>query len=486
LVFVSSLPNELDNSSIESALTEAVGEVTAEDLAQMASGQVPAPAIEPSGKVRGRIVAVRGDDVFVDLGGKSEGVIPLSEFEQGPPNIGDEMEFSVAGVDADSSVTKLTRKALRVQGDVRQLKVGDVVQAKVTGTNIGGLELRLGRARGFMPASQIDIARREDFKGLIGQWLDCEVTEVDRKNRSLVLSRRRVLERERDAAKQQVMSALKEGEMRRGVVRRLLDFGAIVDIGGVEGLLHISEMSYGRLGHPSEMLHTDQEVDVVVMKIKGSDRISLGMKQLAPDPWTLAPSNYRVGDVVDAKIMKLMEFGAFAELEPGVEGLIPISEMSWTQRVMHPSKILSVGDRVRCSILAMDPVKRKISMSLKALSSDPWIGIEERYQPEIMVSGAVTRLETFGAFIKLEEGVDGLIHISQLSDQRVRAVEDVLRVGDVVQVRVINVDPQQRRIGLSMRNPQPLQPIEEPPMPDMPSHKPDRKRKRPLRGGYDW
>ncbi|GAG12432.1 unnamed protein product, partial [marine sediment metagenome] len=251
---------------------------------------------------------------------------------------------------------------------------------------------------------------------------------------------------------QELRYSLEEGQVRRGVVRRITDFGAFVDLGGVDGLLHISDISYARVQHPSKVVKVGDEVEVQVLKIDlVKDRISLGMKQLEPDPWELASANYRVGDTVDGRVVKLMVFGAFIELEPGVEGLIPISEMSWSQRVRHPRDVLNEGDAVRTAVLTVDAERRRISLSLKALGEDPWNGAAERYVPESIVSGLVTRLMKFGVFVQLEEGIEGLLHISEMSDGHVTRVSEVVEVGQVIKVRIRSVDLEQRRIALSLR-----------------------------------
>jgi small subunit ribosomal protein S1 len=440
----------------------------------------------------GRVVSIHGPDVFVDIGSKSEGVLPFDEFEPDePPQVGQMLSLVPQGFDRDSGLMRLSLREAKVQADLDSLRVGDVVKARVTGSNIGGLELRIHGLRGFMPMSQVDLVRHDDFASFMGRWLECEVTEIDRRGKKVVLSRRRVLEREREEERKQLRFQLAEGQVRKGVVRRLMDFGAFVDLGGIDGLLHIGDMSYSRLNHPSELLKEGQELEVKILKVDlVKDRISLGLKQLATDPWTQVAVKYRGGDTVEGRVTKLMDFGAFVELEPGVEGLIPISELSWTQRVRHAKDVLTIGDAVRVSVLAVTPDKHKISLSLKALATDPWNGVTERYQPDAVVTGAVTRLTDFGAFVQLEEGIEGLLHISQLSEQRVRSVKDVVEPGKVIQVRVLAVDPEQRRISLSLKGigEKPEAEVEEAPAAAAPAPAPPapRKRKKPLRGGLSW
>ena len=485
-------PFELDDAHLNREVADQVGDLSSLELERrMSDARPPTPPTDGKGRIVGRVVSINGPDVFVDIGSKSEGVLPLDEFEPDePPQVGQVFSLVPQGFDRDSGLMRLSLREAKVQADLDSLRVGDVVKARVTGSNIGGLELRLHGLRGFMPLSQIDLVRHEDFASFMGHWLECEVTEIDRRGKKVVLSRRRVLEREREEERKQLRYQLAEGQVRKGVVRRLMEFGAFVDLGGIDGLLHVSDMSYSRVNHPGELLKEGQEVEVKVLKVDlVKDRISLGLKQLATDPWSQAAVKYRVGDTVEGRVTKLMDFGAFVEVEAGIEGLIPISELSWTQRVRHAKDVLTVGDTVRVAVLAVAADKRKISLSLKALGSDPWAGVTERYQPEAVVSGAVTRVTEFGAFVQLEEGVEGLIHISQLSEQRVRTVKDVVDVGKVIQVRVLSVDAEQRRISLSLKGiGGPAESAAEamaaaehaaPPAPQ-------KKRKKPLRGGLSW
>ena len=450
---MSTQPHDMDEAELKRQLDQALGDVSPEDLERVAHDGPREVRTDERGRIRGQVLSIRGSDVFVDIGGRSEGFVPLDEFEPDqPPSVGDILDLVPHGFDKSSGLMRLSLREAKLAADMDTIRIGDVLKARVTGSNIGGLELRVHGARGFMPLSQVDLVRHDDLSSFIGRWLECEVTEVDRKGRSLVLSRRRLLEQQREEERRQLRYQLAEKQVRRGKVSRLVDFGAFVDLGGMEGLLHISDMSWGRVGHPSEILKEGDEIEVQVLKIDlVKDRISLGLKQLTPDPWTLVPTNYAVGQTVEGRVVKVMNFGAFVELEPGVEGLIPVSELSWTAHVRHPKEVVKEGDHVRVAILSVDAPKRKISLSLKALAEDPWRGVEQRYSPGAIVSGAVTRITKFGAFVRLEDGVEGLVHISQLSDKRVKRVEDVLQVGQVAQFRVLAVDPAQRRISLSAK-----------------------------------
>lgn len=485
-------PQEFDDALIKDQLSQAVGSLSHADLERLAATAPPPSRQTPDerGRIRGTILSIRGTDVFVDVGGKSEGLLSLDEFgPDTPPLIGQVVNVVPQGFDRESGLMRLSITGALQHGDLSSVKVGDIVKARVSGSNVGGLELRVQGLRCFMPLSQIDVVRHDDLHSFLGHWLECEVAEVDRRGKNLILSRRRVLERQRAVEREHLQEQLAEGQVRKGKVSRLADFGAFVDLGGIDGLLHVSDMSYSRVDRPASVLKVGEEVEVKILKIDaGKGRISLGLKQLAPDPWTLVPANYRVGDVVDGQVTRLADFGAFVEVTPGVEGLIPLSEMSWTQRVMKPSQVLKTGDHVRVSVMAVDGEKRKLTLSLKALSSDPWQTVAERYVIDSTVSGAVTRLADFGAFVQLEEGVEGLIHISQLSDKHVRRVQEVVEPGKVVQVRILAVDPSQRRISLSMK-PRVVEPspddIAAAQVAEMAQTK-KRERKKPLRGGLSW
>jgi small subunit ribosomal protein S1 len=480
-------PHELDNDELKLELDRELGELSPEDLGLMDAATPSEPRPDDKGRIPGRIIEIRGSDVFVDIGGKAEAFLKIDEFaEDQPPRPGERHTFIVQGIDRESGLTRLSLRAAKLEADFETLQVGDIIEARVTGINLGGLELLAKNARAFMPKSHVALERVEDFAPYIGRKLECQITEVDRRGRAFVVSRRRILERQRDEMRQELKYSLAEGQTRTGIVRRLADFGAFVDLGGVDGLVHISDMSHGRIRHPSEAVKVGDQVEVQVLKIDlVRDRISLGMKQLTPDPWDVAEGNYRVGETVDGRVVKLMDFGAFVELEPGIEGLIPISELSWTQRVRHPKELLAEGDSVRVAVLAIDVRKRKITLSLKALGQDPWLGVEQRYQPDSVVSGAVTRLTGFGAFVQLEDGIEGLLHVSEMGDKRVRRPDSVAKEGDVLSVRIKSIDVEQRRISLSLRQlggeeSEPPEAAHGAPAPSEP-----KRRKRPLKGGLD-
>lgn len=480
-------PRELDEQELNRELQEALGDANAPELHDATARARPGRT--ERGRIHGTIVAVRGDDVLIDIGGKSEAFCPTEEFSpEHPAQVGQSMSFVPQGFDRETGQMRLSLKAGKTHVDWDSIRIGDVIEARVTGVNIGGLELDVRGVRGFMPKSQVDINRLEHFTQFVNHKMECEIVEIDRRGKTVLLSRRRVLEKQREVARSEARQTLAEGQVRSGVVRRLADFGAFVDIGGIDGLLHVSDISYARVNNPAEVLKVGDEIQVQVLKVDtAKDRISLGMKQLKADPWTLIEGNYKPSQTIDGRVTRLAEFGAFVELEPGVEGLLPVSEMSWTKRVRHPRELLKEGDSVRAQIMTIDPAQRRISLSLKSLGADPWSTVQERYTPQSTVTGVVTRIAPFGAFVQLEEGVEGLAHISELSDKHVRSVGDAVKEGQVVQARILGVDLAQRRISLSLKSPYvaPAEAATETAASAAPTPA-KKEKKRPLRGGLSW
>ncbi|WP_432797058.1 S1 RNA-binding domain-containing protein [Poriferisphaera sp. WC338] len=402
---------------------------------------------------RGRIAAIRGDDVFIDLADdvKLQGVVPAAQFDR-PPRLGSIMDFVVDHVDEAQGLVFLSREGAVSQANWQQLKPGMSIEARATATNKGGLELELvGNIKGFMPASQVDIHHVDDLEPFVGQKLTGLVQEIDHKGKRVVLSRRQHLEIAQKAAHDKTVSELEVGQIRKGTVSSVVDFGAFVNLGGVDGLVHVTDMAYSHVGKPSDLLKVGQEVEVKILKLDlEKDRISLGMKQIQPDPWDSVASKYKVGDNVEGTIIRTANFGAFVELEAGVEALLPMSEMSWG-RVRSAEDVVKVGDKVRLAIISIDPDKHKMSLSLKAATGDPWVGAEHKYAKYNIVEGKVISTTTFGAFVELQPGIEGLVHISELSDKRVRTVEDVLKVGDTSKFRVIEIDEAEHKVKLSLK-----------------------------------
>ena len=435
---------------------------------------------------KGRIVSIGKDDVFVDLGGKSQGIASLTQFEN-VPSVGEEMEFHVERYDPREGLLILTRKgALATNVSWENLEIGQIVEGAVTGMNKGGLELQVKSMRAFMPAGQVDIVFHKDISTFIGQRMTAEVTQFDREKKNLIVSRRNVIEREKEAARQKMLTELAEGQVRRGSVTSVMDYGAFVDIGGVDGLLHISEMSHRRVRNPAEVVKVGDVVDVKIVKIdQETGKIGLSLKQAMADPWVDAAAKYPVGTALTARVARVEGFGAFLEVEEGMEGLLPVSEISW-QRIKHPADVLKEGDTVKVVVIALDPVQRRMTFSIKQAGGDPWAGAADRFPQDTVVSGKVTRVADFGAFVELEPGLEGLVHVSELAAHRVRMPADVVKPGDEVRVRVLEVDKDKRRIGLSIRRAAEAMPAAAAAASPAASE-PAKKKKRPqLRGGLDF
>lgn len=454
---------EPQDGSLDRAVEEAMAGITREELAGD-TVELPKDEAASDAIVSGRIANVGSNDVLIDFGGKDLGTMALAEFGKDETiSVGDRLEVMILGRDERGGLLKVSRRAARREVILRDMKVGRVLDARVTGMNRGGLEVAIEDLRGFIPASQVDIRFVKDISELIGQKIQAEVTKFDRRddNLDIVLSRRKVLLREEQGRKEKLFAELEEGQVRRGKVRGLADYGAFVDIGGVDGLLHVRDMSWGRVNKPEDLVKVGDEIDVMVIKVdKEKKRVSLSLKQTVTNPWQDAAEKYTVGAKIQGRVVRLADFGAFVELEPGVDALLPISEMSWTRRVRHPAEIVKEGDIVEVSVLNVDIEKRRISLSLKALCEDPWTTAAQSYVAGTKVQGKVVRTTDFGAFVELEDGIDGLIHISELSDQRIKAVTDKVKPGEQVEVRILAVDIEAKRISLSMRQP-PAEPTPE-------------------------
>jgi small subunit ribosomal protein S1 len=446
----------------------------------------PAEASKASGKGprRGRIISVDRDkgEVFIDFGGKSQGVASLEQFEE-VPVVGSEAEFHVERFDPREGLLIVNRKgAAATNVTWETLELGQIVEGVVTGVNKGGLELNVRGMRAFMPAGQVDVVFHQDLSVFVNQKLTAEVTQFDAAARNLLLSRRNILEREKEEKRAKTLSELQEGQTRRGVVRSVMDFGAFVDLDGADGLLHVSELTHRRGVKTGDFVKVGDVVDVKVIRIdRETGRIGLSLKQMMADPWSTAESRYAPGTTVTGRVTRVESFGAFVEIEDGVEGLLPVSEMSW-QRVKHPSEVVQPGDTVRLVVLQLDPAKKRLSFSLRQAGPNPWADVGERYQPEMVVDGVVSRVVDFGAFVQIEPGLEGLVHLSELAAQRVRTPPEVVRPGQDVKVRVLEVDAEGRRISLSIRRAGDAAPQATPA-----AAAPVGKKKRPaLRGGLDY
>ena len=440
-----------DTTALDRELEAALGDLSIDALYGAAEEKTVGDS-RARGTRKGRVVSVTPDDVLVDFGGKSQGVAPMEQFDV-EPKVGDEMEFDVEKYDAREGLLILKKKgAVSASVSWETLEIGQIVEGTVTGLNKGGLELEVKNMRAFMPAGQVDLYFNPDLSVFIGQRLKAEVTQFDPRAKNLILSRRNILEREKEEAKGKLMEELAEGQIRRGTVRSVMDYGAFVDLGGVDGLLHVSEMSFRRGQKASDFVKVGDSIDVKVLKIDpDTGKLSLSLKQArGVDPWLDAATKYAVGSQITGRVTKVEAFGAFIEVEEGVEGLLPVSEMSW-QRVKSASDVVREGDTVRLVVLSVDQMAKRMSFSLKQAGPDPWKQVNEKYATDMVTSGTVTRTVDFGAFVELEPGLEGLVHISELSDKQVRQTTDVVKTADQVQVRILEIDPEARRISLSIK-----------------------------------
>ena len=410
--------------------------------------------------IKGTVLKVSSSEVVVDVGYKSEGVIALSEFidENGDVTVRPDDTVHVLlerTEDRDGHIVLSREKAekMKIWDDVEQAYLDrKVVIGRVIERIKGGLAVDIG-VRAFLPGSQIDIRPVRNLDSLRGQELRMRVIKVNKKRGNIVLSRKVLLEEENAEKKKDTLANLTEGKVIRGVVKNITDYGAFVDLGGIDGLLHVTDMSWGRAQHPSELFKVNDEIDVTVLKFDPeTERVSLGHKQLHDDPWVSAPGRYPVGQRVNGKVVSLTDYGAFVELEAGVEGLIHVSEMSWSKRVKHPSKLLNVGDTVESMVLGVDPDARRISLGLKQIETNPWHQLAEKYPVGSQLTGTVRNLTEFGAFVEVEEGIDGLIHISDMSwSKRLQHPSEVLKKGDEVEAMVLNIDPENQRLSLGLK-----------------------------------
>jgi small subunit ribosomal protein S1 len=407
--------------------------------------------------VRGVVVSVSGDEVLVDVGYKSEGPIDRKEFgPDAPVNVGDEVDvFLEKKEDQDGIIVLSKEKAdfARTWEKIRNaFENEEVIEGRVVARIKGGLEVDIG-ARGFLPASQVALRPVRDLESMVGRTLEMRILKINRRRRNIVLSRKVVLQERREKLKTELITELEDGQIREGEVKNITDFGAFIDLGGIDGLLHITDMSWGRISHPGEMLQIGDRVKVLVLNFdRERERVSLGLKQLTPHPWKDAAQKYPEGTIIRGKVVNMTDYGAFIEIEDGIEGLIHISEMSWTQRIRHPSQMLSIGEFVNAKVLNLDTEKQRISLGLKQTEEDPWETIAEHFPRGTRLVGHVRNITDFGAFVEVDEGIDGLVHISDMSwVRRVRHPSEIVGKGDEIEVVVLNVDTENRRISLGMK-----------------------------------
>ena len=441
-------------------------EVEVEDFATLfeASQKTGGP-IEEGKVVSGTVIQLTKDYAVVDIGYKSEGQVAISEFVPAPGGepgvkVGDKVEVLVESRENDTGMVVLSKEKadkMRIWDEISAACERDeLVEGMIVGRVKGGLSVDIG-VKAFLPGSQVDIRPVRNLDKLIGEKFKFKVIKFNKKRGNIVLSRRVLLEKEREELKKETLKNLKEGAILKGVVKNLTDYGAFIDLGGIDGLLHVTDMSWGRIGHPSEMFEVGQEVRVVVLKFDPtSERVSLGLKQIQEDPWHRADEKYPVGSRVKGKVVSLTDYGAFIELEQGVEGLVHVSEMSWTKRVKHPSKLVEVGKVVEAVVLDIDPKAKRISLGMKQIEANPWTLLEDKYPIGSVIRGEVRNVTDFGIFVGVEEGIDGLVHVSDISwTERIKHPGEKFKKGDIVEAAVLNIDVENERFSLGIKQIQP-------------------------------
>jgi small subunit ribosomal protein S1 len=465
-------PAEAPSTTAQESSLEAISEMSDEEkmselyeesLRRVQEGEV----------VKGRIVSITKDFVMVDIGYKSEGQIPIAEFTapdgEITAQVGDQVEALLEGSETEEGPLMLSKnKASRIKV-WEEISYAYHNEATVEGTIVakvkGGLSVDLGGILAFLPGSQVDLVPVRHTDHLIGQTTTFNVLKFNRKRRNVVLSRRSLLEKAKEDAKATLLATLEEDKVVDGVIKNITDYGVFVDLGGLDGLLHITDLSYGRIRHPADLFKVGDTIAVKVLSFdREKERISLGLKQLTPDPWTTVGEKYPLTSRVTGKVVSLTDYGAFVELEAGVEGLIHISEMSWTRKIRHPNQILTVGDMVEVVVLELDPQRKRISLSLKQVEPNPWEVIGEKYPVGSVIEGKIKNITDFGIFIGIDEGIDGLVHISDISwTKRFKHPSELYKKGQTVQAKVLYIDKENERFSLSIKelNPNPWQSIEE-------------------------
>jgi small subunit ribosomal protein S1 len=412
--------------------------------------------------VPGRVLEIRGDDVVVDIGYKSEGVIKLEEWKEegndqvGPPQVGEEIQVLLEALEDDMGVISLSyRKAKRQkewEAILAKHKEGDNVSGVVTRKIKGGLLVNIG-VNVFLPASQVDIRRPPDIGDYIGKNIECMILKIDEARRNIVVSRRKLIETQREQMKKKLLNEIEIGQVRKGVVKNIADFGAFVDLGGIDGLLHITDMGWHRVTNPHDVVKIDQELEVYILQVdKDKEKIALSLKHKTASPWENVEGKYPISSKHTGEVVNIMSYGAFVKLEPGIEGLVHISEMSWTKRINHPSELVSIGDQIEVQVLNINRDKQEISLGMKQVLPNPWDKVAERYPPGTVVVGTVRNLTNYGAFIEIEEGIDGLLHVSDMSwTRKVSHPNEVVKKGDKVTCVVLNVDQERKRVALGLK-----------------------------------
>jgi small subunit ribosomal protein S1 len=447
---------EISDADIDRQFQEAFAGQESEDL--MAQATVGTLSGSTDGMIlKGRIISIIGNEVVLDVGLKSEGIIGVDEWDDASQiRPGEEVEVLLDEVDSDTGMVILSkRRADRIlnwRRIVETCKEGDSVKGRVLRKIKGGLLVDIG-VPVFLPASQVDIRRPGDVGEFIGQTIEAKVLRIDTERRNIVISRRKMIEEERAAAKAKLMSEIEPGQLRKGIVKNLADFGAFVDLGGIDGLLHITDMSWDRIDHPSQILKIDQEIEVKVLSVdRDREKIALGLKQRTENPWASVPARYPIGARIRGEVVNIVNYGAFVKLEPGIEGLVHISEMSWTRRINHPSEVLNAGETIDVIVLEVNPDKQEISLGMKQTEVNPWTTVAQKYPVGTVVNGTVRNLTNYGAFVEIEQGIDGLLHVSDMSwTKKVSHPAEMVKKGDAIRCVVLNVDQEKMRVALGLK-----------------------------------
>ncbi len=452
-------PNEISPELLHDPYGEEQLDVSRDDFeAMLASHQTARGDIKEGEIVQARVLRITDASVILEFGFKSEGAVPLEEFKD-PAAVepGQEVEVLLESLEDDDGVVVLSKKKadfLRVWELIRDAYDNNrPVKGLLTRKIKGGVTVDIMGVDAFLPGSQIALRRVPNIEDLIGDRYDFKIIKLNKRRRNIVVSRRIILEQEREKKRSTLVKELLKGQVREGVVKNITDFGAFIDLGGLDGLLHITDMSWGRVSHPSEVVKVGGTLDIKVLEIDWDrERISLGLKQLLPYPWTDIEDRYPVGARVAGRVVSITNYGAFVELQKGVEGLVHISEMSWTRNVRHPSKLVSIGDEIEAVVLKVDPQEEKISLGMKQIEEDPWLALPVKYPTGTRLAGTVRNLTTFGAFVEIEPGIDGLVHVSDMSwTKRVEHPSEVVRKGEEVDVMVLAVDSENKRISLGFK-----------------------------------
>ncbi|MEW6249301.1 MAG: 30S ribosomal protein S1 [Planctomycetota bacterium] len=447
---------QVSDADIEAQLREAFGDAPQQQVMDELAGGRAIPGLDYNQILKARVVALTPNEAILDMGLKSEGIVPLEEWDEpGQVKVGDDIDVLVEDIDETGMLVVSKRRADRILNWKRIVETtheGDTIQGRVLRKIKGGLLVDIG-VPVFLPASQVDIRRPADVGEYIGQTIAAKILKIDTERRNIVISRRKLIEEERQKAKTKLLQEIEIGQVRRGVVKNIADFGAFVDLGGIDGLLHITDMSWDRIEHPSQLLKVDQELEVQVLTIdRDREKIALGLRQLQENPWEKVAERYAVGARVRGEVVNIMNYGAFVKLEPGVEGLVHISEMSWTRRINHPSEVVNPGDQIEVVVLEVDKDKQEISLGMKQTEVNPWTTVAQKYPPGTVVEGVVRNLTNYGAFVEIEEGIDGLLHVSDMSwTKKVSHPSEVVKKGDRLRCVVLTVDQEKMRIGLGLK-----------------------------------